>query len=85
MTWDAAYYYCEALSKIEGSGITGMAKKDSVEPVGVDEYAWGWVNTLDDGSTTPSSNNCIAFNMALFPGAVSNAIRSSEGGYAMCE
>ena len=81
MTWEQAYYYCEALSKIDDS-ITGMAKKDSFEPVVVDGN--GWTNTLVSGDITPSGNDCWAFYVDLSSGAVYNDRRDYYI-YAMCE
>jgi hypothetical protein len=85
MTWDSAYYYCEALSKIEGSGITGMAvKKDSFESFGI--YSYAWVNSLADGGLTPtSSNTCSAFHLDLSDGAVYITGRYNNIGTPWCE
>ena len=84
MTWDAAYYYCEALSKIDDS-ITGMAvKKDSFEPFGVDGFSW--LNTLQSGGSTPTSGNeCRAFLVYLYSGGVYNDFGREGNYYAMCE
>jgi hypothetical protein len=86
-SWDAAYYYCEALSKIEGSGITGMAKKDSFERVdGISGTAW--LNSLYPSGTTPtSSNECGAFYVNLTTGAASGIHhrRGNANAYALCE
>ena len=84
MTWDAAYYYCEALSKIDDS-ITGMAKKDSFEPFGGEGY--GWLNTLANGGSTPTSGNEYeAFYVDISSGSVNGYSRGNDSFFsALCE
>ena len=84
MTWDAAYYYCKALSKIEGSGITGMAKLANFKPLGASGS--GWLNILATGATVATSTTtCNARTVSLSSGEVVNANRCIGDHYALCE
>ena len=76
MTWDAAYYYCEAL-KARGDITSGLAGNNSNPP---SDYTY-WVNP--DGSTPTSSNSCEAFGADV--GYVFNDFPRDLSAYALCE
>ena len=79
MTWDAAYYYCQAL-KARGDITSGLAGKDNTDLPDDDAY---WLNSLyPSGSTPTSSNSCDAFYMDY--GDVHSNVRYSDC-YALCE
>jgi hypothetical protein len=85
MTWDQAYYYCEALSKIDDS-ITGMVvKKNSFDPFGVGGF--GWLNFTSNPTPT-SYTGCYTYYVTLSSGLVvyhTGGRNSTDNLYALCE